>query len=466
MAARTQALWALVVFLWLAPTHSALAQGAPARLRADLVALTASEMMGRGADTEGWKVARDYISGRMKKLGLEPAGAQGYLSPVEVIWGVEVGRGTRLKFGDMVLAKGVEYTPMSVTGVAGFDAPMVFVGHGWQEPAWDDYAGADVRGKVVLMLTTPPPGLAPTPWRRAHGSAASRAARAMSMGAKAVLMIGAPRAALPRLRPAPGLSEFPVLMVRWEVAVRAWPGLEKAAKVTTPGSRSLSWRARGQVDVVRHKRVMHNVVGRLPGSPKTGPPLILGAHYDGLGLGWLEGKEALHPGADDNASGVAMMLEVARQMARAGVERARPVWFVAFTGEELGMRGSRAMAGELLRSGHAKGALLVNADMVGKLGAVPLQVLGSSSRWGGVAEGATRSSGLEISWGRWDVANSDHVSFVERGMDALHLTTGVHVYYHSPRDVLSVVDVSGLVRVSRWVEKLLAGVAGRRRKER
>lgn len=441
---------------------------AQARLRADLEALTAPEMMGRGADTEGWRLARDHIQARMKALGLEPAGAKGFLSPVEMIWKVETGRNTRLKLGDKVLARGIEFAPLSVSGDGGFEGPVVFVGHGWNEPGWDDYKGVEVRGQVVVMLEGCPPGLEVTPARKAYAGHASKAAVALSKGATGVIFVRAKRASLARISPQPGISGLPVMQVQRDAAAGAWVGFEAAAAKAerAPASHKTTWRALGYVELTRHRRVMHNVIGRLPGSPKVGAPVILGAHYDGLGLGWLTGEEALHPGADDNASGVAMVLEVARQMVRSGAPPKRPVWFVAFSGEELGMRGSRALAGALLRSGKGAGALLVNADMIGKLAAGALGVLGDTKRWSGAAGRASKASGVEVAWGASSASTSDHTAFVERGMDALHLTTGVHVYYHSPRDVLPVVDIPGLARVARWVTKLLEAVSGTRPEEK
>jgi len=210
-----------------------------------------------------------------------------------------------------------------------------------------------------------------------------------------------------------------------------------------------------------------NVVGLLPGSDPAWKEesVVAVAHYDHLGKGWPDARKEfsgqVHPGADDDASGVAVLLELARAMK--DEKPRRTVVFLAVTGEEAGRLGSkRWVAGPSSREAK-KTLAAVNLDTVGRLGAGKLQVLGTGTagEWIHAVRGASWVTGVETKAVPETLESSDHVSFVEAGIPAVQLFTGAHVDYHRPSDTAEKVDVPGLAKVAAVAKELVSWLAGR-----
>ena len=200
---------------------------------------------------------------------------------------------------------------------------------------------------------------------------------------------------------------------------------------------------------------MSNIVGMIPGSNPLlrRQPLIIGAHYDHLGS---EGQTGRHfPGADDNAAGIAAMIEVASQLARAFTPQ-RPILFVAFSGEETGLLGSQYFvsnppAGFESRDFYA----MINLDAVGRLEGRDLQVFATDSayEWPFMAQGIGFTIGVNSTFPANTIASSDHVSFLNAGIPAIHLFSGVHEDYHQLSDSVEKLDLDGLSSVALWLEE-------------
>jgi aminopeptidase N len=204
---------------------------------------------------------------------------------------------------------------------------------------------------------------------------------------------------------------------------------------------------------------LRNVIGVLPGTKPDwkGQSALLTAHYDHLGRGWPdvhkgdEGK--LHPGADDNASGVAVMIELAKALA--GREKPqRTTVFVAFSGEEEGLLGSRYYAE------HPPFPLdqtigVINLDTVGRLFGKKLSVVatGSASEWQHIFRGAGFVTGVEPRLIPEALESSDQKSFIDKGVPAVQIFTDPHVDYHRPGDTPDKIDGPGLVKVATFVEE-------------
>ena len=216
---------------------------------------------------------------------------------------------------------------------------------------------------------------------------------------------------------------------------------------------------------------MRNVVGILPGRNPlfAGQSVVIGAHYDHLGMG-LPGaldddRGRVHPGADDNASGVAVLLELASRLPLAP-NMDRSVVFVAFTGEEAGRKGSRYYVRNETRYPAAKVAGMINLDTVGRLGKNKLIVIGggSAKEWPELIREAGKVSGVDIVLAGQDLDSSDQKSFHEAGVPAIQLFTGPHLDYHRPTDTADKVDAQGLEKVAtaaRAVASYLASLPGR-----
>jgi len=207
-----------------------------------------------------------------------------------------------------------------------------------------------------------------------------------------------------------------------------------------------------------------NVVGVLPGSDPAlaGQAIVIGAHLDHLGrgpFGSLSPERAgeIHNGADDNASGVAALVLVARRLA-AGPHPGRTVVFVAFTGEEIGLLGSSFYVQHPSVPLDSTVAML-NMDMVGRLGHDRLIVygVGTSPQWSDLVADADLSPGLELAYQQAGFGPSDHTSFYGKGVPVLHFFTNLHQDYHRPSDDWQQIDFPGIIRVA----ELVAGIASR-----
>jgi aminopeptidase N len=215
-------------------------------------------------------------------------------------------------------------------------------------------------------------------------------------------------------------------------------------------------------------RRMHlrNVIGVLPGvNPRmAGQSVVIGAHYDHLGRGWPdvhsgdEGK--IHPGADDNASGVAVMLELARSFT---VPPERTLVFVAFTGEEAGRLGSARYLSEASRYPAGGIIAMLNLDTVGRLGERPLTVFGTGSarEWPYVFRGASYLTGVPLQMVAEDYGSSDQRSFIDAGVPAVQFFSGPHADYHRPGDRIEAIDAEGLSSVAAVAREAVDYLASR-----
>ncbi|MFQ5827736.1 MAG: M20/M25/M40 family metallo-hydrolase [Candidatus Methylomirabilia bacterium] len=450
--------------------------------------LSAPEMEGRASGTPGIERAARHIASVFREAGLTPGGRDGsFFQPFEVTTGIRLGFPTNLTLltpDHRPLGLGQEFTPLAVSASGEAAGELVFVGYGITAPdlEYDDYAGLDVRGKIVLAMTREPRYHDPeSPFRRPdayhYSQRRHKIINAREHGAAAILLVPHPAAeheALPVLR---GISQpWGILAVAVAPAVGAsllaasgnrLPDLARAIdEALTPRSLPLGGvTLRLEVNLVRERGTARNVVGVLPG---TDPGLedeliVVGAHYDHLGLGG-EGSLApdqvgvIHPGADDNASGTAAMMALAKAFSAAG-GLPRTLVFVAFAGEETGLLGSTHY------SKHPplplkQTILMVNMDMVGRLQEGKLFVGGADSGTGlrqAIREAAD-GLGLHLKLRGDPFAPSDHVAFYLRQRPVLFLFTGAHADYHRPGDTWENVDADGLQRVAEFAARLLNGV--------
>ncbi|MBW1684483.1 MAG: M20/M25/M40 family metallo-hydrolase [Deltaproteobacteria bacterium] len=213
---------------------------------------------------------------------------------------------------------------------------------------------------------------------------------------------------------------------------------------------------------------LRNVVGVLAGGKAEWKrqSVVLGSHYDHLGRGWPDVRAAdrgeIFNGADDNASGVAVLLEVAAVLAK-GAEPDRSIVFVAFTGEEWGRRGSRHYVSQPGPWPAEASIAMVNLDSVGRLGGKKLLILGAGTarEWVHIVRGVGFETGIEADSILDDPGGSDQASFHEVAVPAVQIFSGAHADYHRPSDDIEKIDVDGLLKVARFVREVLAYLSAR-----
>jgi hypothetical protein len=211
-----------------------------------------------------------------------------------------------------------------------------------------------------------------------------------------------------------------------------------------------------------------NVVALLEGSdPKLKSEfIVIGAHYDHLGLGAFgstsgDSTPAIHNGADDNASGVAVLLDVAQRLTR--LKHPRSILFIAFSGEESGLIGSTFFSNNPYAPlTHARAML--NMDMVGRLGAGPMIVygIGTATEWKPIVNLSAAANGIPLTLIDDGFGASDHTAFYLKDVPVLHFFTNVHGDYHKPSDDWEKIDAPGLLKVSKLVSAIAADVASKR----
>lgn len=451
--------------------------------------LSAPSMEGRASGTPGAQLAAAHIAKVFAEAGLKPAGEAGsFLQAFSVPTGIRLGSPNSLAMSASparAFALDADFRPIAVSTDGSAEGDLVFAGYGITAPdlGYDDYAGLDARGKVVLVLTREPRSDDPAnPFRRPdayhYADVGHKAINAREHGARAVLLVSHPKAGDDRLPALRGRSQA-LGILTLAVTRAAADGLlapaglrlpDMAAAIDSrlaPASRPVAGvRVRLETALVRERGTTANVVGILPG---TDPRLreqaiVIGAHYDHLGHG-AEGSLApdengtVHPGADDNASGTAALMALARGFAAAGGVP-RTLVFVAFAGEEMGLLGSAHYvtqpAAPLDRT-----VLMVNLDMVGHLRDEKLYVAGVDSGRGlrDVVTAAARGLPVapQLRGDPW--APSDHSSFYGAGRPVLFFFTGAHPDYHRPGDTWDKINASGLATVTAVAARVVAAVA-------
>ncbi|MSP38180.1 MAG: M20/M25/M40 family metallo-hydrolase [Deltaproteobacteria bacterium] len=441
--------------------------------------LASNEFAGRGVGTAGIDLASAYIAEQFAKLGLKPAGdADGYRQNFEVAVGVTIKEPTLLALDDRApLARNEDWTPLSFSTSDKVVAEMVFAGYGItdKESGYDDYAGLDVKNKIVLVLRyEPPPKSAKSPFRNApdysnHSALRTKANNARDHGAAGLILVDLNQRGEDKTELittlgslARGGGSLVAAQIKRHV-IEAWlerRGVslaalkEKIDREEKPASQPIADSTiQLQVTLQENRARADNVVGFLPGADDElkDQVIVIGAHYDHLGTGEFGARNAgaageIHHGADDNASGTALLLDLARRLSQLPVRPARTIYFAAFSAEELGLYGSRHFVERFPAIGAIKA--MINLDMVGRLRDNRLTVSGARSgeKLSEIVTGAGRTLGFAIGESD-DVGRSDHMSFYNKKIAVLHFTTGVHPDYHRPSDTWEKIDIDGMARV-------------------
>ncbi len=442
------------------------------RIRRDIGWLADPVREGRGIGTKGLEQSGAYLEERLRALGLEPAGDQGsFRQKFPVVTGLEVDPATSLSLGSTALDRS-QFAPLGFSAEGKAAGPVVLAGYGIVAPEnkLDDYARLDVKGKVVLVRRFAPEGEQGDPaLARRLGDLRRKAWVAREHGAVAMLVVDwplppasappdwKPAVEAPLLKPAPagpGDAGIPVLMVKRAAVESLMPQLLARKPVT----------ATVNVALKQEESAAFNVVGRIPaGKQPSAGAVVIGAHYDHLGLG---GRYSLSPeshephlGADDNASGTATVLEVARALADRRANLTHDVIVAFFTGEESGLLGS-AHYTRVGADGLKKAVAMINLDMVGRLRENRLDVLGSDSatEWEALVRAACTDLSLQCNPTGGGQGPSDQASFYTAGLPVLHFFTGGHRDYHKPSDRASLINSAGAAKIAQLTERVVTAV--------
>jgi hypothetical protein len=369
-----------------------------------------------------------------------------------------------------------DFVPVVFSNTADISAPLVFAGYGISAPElhYDDYQGIDVNGKIAIVLRhEPQESDAKSPFDGTnftrHASFINKAINAKQHGAKAVIFITDLNHADEQVGPATRTEEsddlgIPAVHAKRETLMNLFKtaGKDVAAiqkKIDAdlkPESFELpDSRARVATEIVRTRKPVRNVVAGLTGSDSTLSKewVVVGAHYDHLGLGDRNSLAPsqigqIHHGADDNASGTAGVLELARLAAKNKSEFKRSLLFITFAGEELGLLGSSNYVNHpTIPLDHVMG--MINMDMIGRVNNDRLFVggVGTSPSFKPWLEDFNKSAHLQLDYSDSGYAASDHMSFNAKKIPVLFFFSGLHTDYHKPSDTFDKINANGAVKV-------------------
>jgi len=440
-------------------------------LKFHIETLASDEFGGRLTGTPGEKLATAHVASAFQQAGLQPAGDNGsYFQTFPFESGVSLGKKNQLTiYPQNEVSPKTSWLPLSFSGNAEIEATeIVFAGYGLVAPEagkhkeYDSYVHLDVRDKWVMAFRYIPEEVDAK--RRQHlwrfASLQNKASNARDRGAKGVIFVSGPNSkANNELIPlrdtgSTATTSIPIISITDKLA-------EKLLKPTGECLKSLQDKLDSgdpmmgfklkesklavKTDLIRQKKQGRNVLGLLQTGDKPAKGVIvIGAHIDHLGKGAASSrasgaeKSQIHYGADDNASGSAVMMEIAQYMSdlkkRGKLPSGFDLLFAAWSGEELGLIGSAYFMKQ--RHPHSRPiAAYLNMDMVGRFqDKLTLQGIGSSDIWKGVIERANIPVGIPLQINTDTNLPTDTTSFYPRGIPILNAFTNTHEDYHTPTD--------------------------------
>jgi hypothetical protein len=483
----------LAALLLTALVASAVGQSTTVRTRAHVEMLASERLAGREAGSDGERLAAEYLAAELARAGARPLpGRDSMFVPFDFTAGSRDG-GSRVTVtsaqGPRVFPAPADVQAFAFSDDAEVAGPAVFAGYGIVVPesqnfGYDSYAGLEVKDRVVVVLRYFPED-ADSQTRAILARYADLRYKAMAArqrGARGVLVVTGPRSpnagrTIPMsFDTALAGSGIPAASVSGAVASALFggePSVEAAQRALDSGSPHVAGfplpgvTVAMQTRVVRQKRTGRNVVAYVPATrpvaARDKPWIVIGAHYDHLGLGGqgtsLASRDEAgrpHLGADDNASGSAAVLAVAASVARRP-DRARHLVVALWSAEEIGLVGSNAfVSAPPIPLGEV--AAYLNFDMVGRMrdNKLAVQATGTSPAWAPLLERANVSAGFDLAVQPDPYQPTDVATFSLAGVPSLSFTTGGHLDYHRPSDTADKINYEDLDRVADLASAIVA----------
>ena len=450
-------------------------------LESEVKYLSSDKLGGRLTGSQGDILSEKYIAKQLKRAGLTPWGKNG-LEEFEAPIAADTGPSNKVSINGKVFEPGKDFTPLAMTSNGKLDADVIFAGYGFSvvndSMQWDDYSGIDVKDKWVLLLRGYPEGNTKAASFKSLSPDRVKVLTAKDKGAAGVLLVsGETWDSADNLDiPVKGTSTsgIPVLQLKRQVADLILEKIgSKIKDLETRLNRDLSpdsfdaeTTVSAQAEVNSRSVRTSNVVMKLEGSSLRDQYIIIGAHFDHLGMGGIGSGSrmpdtvAVHHGADDNASGVALMIELAQKLAN-DKRHARSLIFVAFTGEEQGLLGSRYFV-DSMKIRPSDIDLMINLDMVGRMkegNGLQVGGVGTASGLRDTVSVYNDTTRIALSFTDEGYGPSDHSSFYGKDIPVLFVTTGAHLDYHTPLDTYDRINYDGMVSIGNMLYKLITAAA-------
>ena len=408
-------------------------------LKAHIQYLADDRLEGRRAGTTGEKLAREYIIAAFQTLGLQPKGTQGYEQPFEIYDGKQINPSTHFMINNNYLTTGADFFPLAFSGSASLEALSSVAVQEEDMPWFFDL-------KTVLEENNNNPHFELYEYIRINSK------KAKDRGASAVILYNT-SAIDDRLQFEPRdrseILSLPVVYVTKEAAQKYFSDSTATLDIKL------------KIDIGDKKRTGYNVIGYLDnGAPFT---VVLGAHYDHLGYGedgnsmLRTGEQLIHNGADDNASGTAALLELARLL-KTSKQKNSNYLFIAFSGEELGLYGSKYFADNPTINLSSVNCM-INMDMIGRLNdssrILTVGGVGTSPQWSSLVRVNNKKSSFVIRVDSSGTGPSDHTSFYKKEIPVLFFFTGLHADYHKPGDDADKINYAGEAKIISYISSIV-----------
>lgn len=448
-------------------------------LRFYLNYLASDSLKGRFPGDQEDKKAAAFIALAYKNAGLQLHNKTG-LQPFNVIVRQELGKANALSLNNKRLLTGKDFFPFPFSKNGKVEGDIVFVGYGFDIKTdsfkWNDYENIDLKGKIALILRG-------TPDIKTHGELFDnysddivKAINARDKGALAVIFVSVEKfdksESFPKLNLKESSAGIPVIQIKREAINKALNSKVDSMEVRyTDNFKSLSFDTKIKAslvsDINRISSKTSNVIGVLQAPDTSANYIVIGAHYDHLGMGGIGSASriqdtiAIHNGADDNASGVSALLELAAKLGKERKNLKQNIVFVAFGAEEMGILGSKYFVDHPpvpLKSIKA----MINLDMVGRLKEDTLLQIGgtgTSKEANSIINNLNTKYNFKLRITPEGFGPSDHAAFYAKNIPVFFLTTGAHTDYHTPFDDRDKINFEGLEKVCLFTYDLIFDLA-------
>jgi Zn-dependent M28 family amino/carboxypeptidase len=449
--------------------------------------LASDSLEGRLSGAAGCEKAAGYLAEEFKRFGLQPLGDNGsYEQKFDFVGGVNLGPGNQLTLwrdgSDTTLALKADFIPAGFSASDSVSGDVVFVGYGIaaEKLNYDEYANADLNGKIALALRYSPASNNPHTSFAEYEPMRYKALQARQHGAKALLVIANADSAtepLPKLRFDRSATDAGLPVAYITAAAADWLLAEAGKsvkdlkteinKTQKPASFAIAGsRAIFRADLKQERRATANIIGKLAGSDPQlkEQAVIIGAHYDHLGRsseGALDPEKEgeIRNGADDNASGTSGVLELAQYFAAQSPRPRRSLIFTAFSGEELGLLGSAHYVNHPAVPLEQTVAM-INMDMIGRMkdSTLVVQGVGTAPQWPPLIERLHQQQ-FKLSLKKEGPGPSDHSSFYQKNIPVLFFFTNQHEDYHRVTDDAEKINVHDEARILRFISQVVTEIA-------
>ncbi len=413
------------------------------QLRAHVSFLADDKLEGRRAGTAGEKLAMDYISEQFKNAGLQPKGSDGWFQAFDIYDGKKINPGTHLIINSHDLKLDQEYFPFSFSANKSTEAAVAMVLPEKAVPWFRDL-------KDILEENSNNPHF------DLYEGIRMMANTAGEKGATALIVYNSGNRAdslafMARDRSEP--ASIPVMYLRADAKRKYIPDESAILDIKLKS------------EISNKERKGNNVIGYLDNGAAT--TIVLGAHYDHLGYGEdgnsmiRNGIKEIHNGADDNASGIAALIELARMQSKSKNKQSNYL-FIAFSGEELGLNGSKYFTENPTIDLNSV-SYMINMDMIGRLNeqkSLTVGGYGTSSTWGELLPSLKEGKYFTIKYDSSGTGPSDHTSFYRKDKPVLFFFTGLHTDYHKPTDDADKINYTGQLFIVKYIASLLDKTSG------